>query len=166
MDLVSCMYVLCVLIQEGQVNCSSQVFHGGALSVQTITTSAPHVNMVRSGAIVALSVGYSFTGGSFSLGVDLSVYGLSFVNTPIPIQFNAIGERFEENSGSAVVGRQSGQSVQSILASIPALQTLGVRVSVRVFGEVFTSNPPFHDEFAALTPESQKLKYLAVESGK
>ena len=24
----------------------------------------------------------------------------------IPIQFNAIGERFEENSGSTVVGRQ------------------------------------------------------------
>ena len=47
-------------------------------------------------------------------GRDLSVYGLGFVNTPIPIQFNAIGKRFEENSGSPVVGRQSGQSVQSI----------------------------------------------------
>ena len=69
--------------------------------------------MVQSVAIVALPVGYSMTGGSFSLGLDLSIYGLGFVNTPIPIQFNAIGERFEENSGSAVVGRQSGQSVQS-----------------------------------------------------
>ena len=133
-----------------------QVSHGGALAVQTITTSAPHVDMVQSVAIVALPVGNSITGGSFSLGLDLSVYGLGFVNTPIPIQFNAIGERFEENSGSTVVGRQSGQSVQSILESIPALQTLGIRVSVRVFGDVFSSNPPSHDEFAALTPESQK----------
>jgi hypothetical protein len=86
--------------------------------VQTITTSSPHVNMVRSGAIVALPVGYSFTGGSFCLGLGSSVYGLGFVNTPIPIQFNAIGERFEENSGSNV---QSGQSDLSILESIPAL---------------------------------------------
>ena len=84
--------------------------------------------MVQIVAIVALPVGYSFTGGSFRLGLDLSVYGLGFVNTPLPIQFNAIGERFEENSGGAVVGRQSGQSVQSILESIPALQTLGIRV--------------------------------------
>ena len=91
--------------------------------------------MAKSVAIVALPVGYSITGGSFSLGLDLSVYGLGFVNTPIPIQFNAIGERFEENSGSTVVGRQSGQSVQSILESIPALQTLGIRGSVRVFRE-------------------------------
>jgi hypothetical protein len=53
--------------------------------VQTIITSAPHVNMVQSGAIVALPVGYSFTGGSFGLGLDLSVHGLGFVNTPIPI---------------------------------------------------------------------------------
>ena len=73
------------------------------LAVQTITTSAPHVNMVQSVAIVALPVGYSITGGSFCLGLDLSVDGLDFANTPIPIQFNAIGERFEENSGSAVV---------------------------------------------------------------
>jgi hypothetical protein len=43
------------------------------LAVQTITASAPHVNMVQSGAIVALPVGYSITGGSFSLGLDLSV---------------------------------------------------------------------------------------------
>jgi hypothetical protein len=100
-----------------------QVSHRGALAAQTITTSAPHVNMVQSGAIVALPVGNSFTGGSFSLGLDLSIYGLGFVNTPIPIQFNAIGERFEENSGSTVVGRQSGKPVQSILESIPALKT-------------------------------------------
>ena len=66
--------------------------------------------MVQSVGIVALPVGYSITGGSFSLGLDLSVYGLGLGNTPIPIQFNAIGERFEENSGSTVVGRQSGQS--------------------------------------------------------
>jgi hypothetical protein len=79
--------------------------------------------MVQSGAIVALPVGYSITGGSFSLGLDLFVYGLGFVNTPIPIQFNAISERFEENRGSTVAGRQSGQSVQSILESIPAMQT-------------------------------------------
>jgi hypothetical protein len=111
--------------------------------------------MVQSVAIVALPVGNSITGGSFSLGLDLSVYGLGFVNTPIPIQFNAIGERFEENSGSTVVGRQSGQPVQSILESIPALQTLDIQVSVRLFGDVFSSNPPSHDEFAALTPESQ-----------
>ena len=117
-----------------------QVSHGGALAVQAITTSAPHVIMVQSVAIVALPVGYSITGGSFSLGLDLSVYGLGFVNTPIPIQFNAIGERFEENSGSTVVGRQSGQSVQSILESIPALQILGIRVSVRVFGDIFFGN--------------------------
>ena len=84
--------------------------------------------MVRSVAIVALPVGYSITGGFVWLGLDLSVYGLGFVNTPIPIQFNAIGERFEENSGSNVVERQSGQSVQSILESIPALQTEGYRV--------------------------------------
>ena len=129
-----------------------RVSHGGALAVLTITTSAPHVNMVQSVAIVALPVGYSITGGSFCLGLDLSVDGLDFANTPIPIQFNAIGERFEENSGSTVVGRQSGQSVQSILESIPALQILGIRVSVRVFGDVFSSNPPSHDEFAALTP--------------
>jgi hypothetical protein len=77
----------------------------------------------------------------------------------IPIQFNAIGERFEENSGSTVVGRQSGQPVQSILESIPALQTLDIQVSVRLFGDVFSSNPPSHDEFAALTPESQNLTY-------
>ncbi len=88
-----------------------QVFHGGALAVQTISTSAPHVKMVQSVAIVALNVGYSFTGGSFGLGLDLPVHGLGFFNTPIPIQVNAIGERFEENSGSTVVGRQSGQSV-------------------------------------------------------
>jgi hypothetical protein len=100
-----------------------QVSHGGALALQTILTSAPHVNMVQSVAIVALPVGYSITGGSFSLGLDSSIYGLGFVNTPIPIQFNAIGERFEENRGSTVVGRQSGQSVQSILESISALQT-------------------------------------------
>ena len=87
-----------------------QVSHAGALAVLTITTSAPHVNMVQSVAIVALPVGYSITGGSFSLGLDLSVYGLGFVNIPIPIQFNAIGERFEKNSGSNIVGRQSGQS--------------------------------------------------------
>jgi hypothetical protein len=133
---------------------TSAVSHGGALAalaVQTITTTAPHVNIN-----VCSPVGYSITGGSFSLGLDLSVYGLGFVNTPIPIQYNAIGERFEENSGSTVVGRQSGQSVQSILESIPALQTLGIRVSVRVFGDVFSSNPPSHDGFAALTPESQK----------
>jgi hypothetical protein len=117
--------------------------------------------MVQSGAIVALNVGYSFTGGSFGLGLDLSVYGLGFINTPIPIQFNSIGERFEENSGSTVVGRQSGQSVQSILASNPALQTLGIRVSVRVFGGVFSSNPPSHDEFAVLTHESQKTCILS-----
>ncbi len=129
------------------------VSHGGALAVLTIAMSAPHVNMVRSGAIVALLVGYSITGGSFSLDLDLSVYGIGFINTPIPIQFNAIGERFEENSGSTVVGWQSGQSDQSILESIPALQSLGIRVSVRVFGDVFSSNPPSHDEFAALTPE-------------
>ena len=61
--------------------------------MQTITTSAPHVNMVQSVAIVALPVGYSITGGSFRLGLDLSVYGLGFVNTPIPIQFNAIGKK-------------------------------------------------------------------------
>jgi hypothetical protein len=79
--------------------------------------------MVQSVAIVALPVGYSMTGGSFSLGLDLFVYGLDYVNTPIPIQFNTIGERFEENSGSTVVGRQSGQSFQSILESIQALQT-------------------------------------------
>jgi hypothetical protein len=133
-----------------------QVSHGGALAVQTITLSAPHVNMVQSVAIVAPPVGYSITGGSFSLGLDLSVYGLGFVNTPIPIQFNAIGEIFEENSGSTVVGRQSRKSDQSILESIPALQKIGIRVSVRVFGDVFSSNPPSHDEFAALTPESQK----------
>ena len=72
-------------------------------------------------AIVALPVCYSITGGSFSLGLDLSVYGLDFVNTPIPIQFTAIVEKFEKNSGSTVVGRQSGQSVQSILERIPAL---------------------------------------------
>ena len=72
-----------------------RVSHGGALAVQTIATSAPHVNMVQSVAIVALPVGYSITGGSFSLGLDLSVYSLGFVNTSIPIQFNAIGERFE-----------------------------------------------------------------------
>jgi hypothetical protein len=77
------------------------------LAVQTILMSAPHLNMVQSVAIVALNVGYSITGGSFSLGLDLSVYGLGFINTPIPIKFNAIGERFEENSGSTVVGRQS-----------------------------------------------------------
>ncbi len=71
--------------------------------MQTIITSAPHVNMVQSGAIVALPVGYSFTGGIFGLGLGSSIYGLGFVN--------AIGERFEENSGSTVVGRQSGQSV-------------------------------------------------------
>jgi hypothetical protein len=78
-----------------------------------------------------------------------------------------LSERFEENSGSAVVGRQSGQSVQPILESISALQTLGVRVSVRVFGDVFSSNPPSHDKFAALTPESQKKTYiyLVAESG-
>jgi hypothetical protein len=136
---------------------TSKVSLGGALAVQTIITAAPHVNMVRSVVSVALNVGYSITGGSFSLGLDLSVYGLGFVNTPIPIQFNAISERFEENRGSTVVGRQSGQSVQSILESIPALQTLGIRVSVRVFGDVFSSNPPSHDEFAALTPESQEI---------
>ena len=123
--------------------------------------------MVQSVAIVALNVGYSITGGSFGLGLDLSVYGLGFVNTPIPIQFNAIGERFEENSGSTVVGIQSGQSDQSILESIPAMQTLCIRVSVRVFGDVFSSNPPSHDEFAEMTPESQKTYiYLAAESGK
>ncbi len=143
-----------------------QVSHGGALAVQTIATSAPHVNMVQSVAIVALPVGYSFTGGTFSLGLDLSVYGLGFINIPIPIKFNAISERFEDNSGSTVVGRQSGQSVQSILESIPALRKIGIRVSVRVFGDVFSSNPPSHDEFegvfsshdefAALTPESKK----------
>ena len=72
--------------------------------------SAPHVNMVQSVAIVALPVGYSFTGGSFRLGLDSSIYGLGLINTPIPIQFNAIGERFEENSEGTVVGRQSGQS--------------------------------------------------------
>ena len=82
--------------------------------------------MVQSVAIVALPVGYSITGGSFSLGLDLSVYVLGFVNIPIPIQFNANGERFEENSGSTGVGRQSGQPVQSILESIPALQTLSI----------------------------------------
>jgi hypothetical protein len=120
--------------------------------------------MVQSGAIVALNVGYSFTGGSLSLGLDLSVYGLGFVNTPIPIQFNAIGERFEENSGSTVVGRQSGQPVQSILESIPALRKIGIRVSVRVFGDVFSSNPPSHDEFAALTPESKKTYILSGRS--
>ncbi len=110
-----------------------QVSHGGALAVQTITTSAPHINMFQSGAIVARPVGNSITCGSFTLGLDLSVYGLGFVTT-IPIQFNLICERFEENRGSTVVGRQSGQSVQSILESIPALKTLGIRVSVRVFG--------------------------------
>jgi hypothetical protein len=82
--------------------------------------------MVQSVAIVALPVGYSFTGKSFSLGLDLSVYGLGFINIPIPIKLNAIGERFEENSGSTVVGRQSGQSVQSILESISALQTSSI----------------------------------------
>jgi hypothetical protein len=102
-----------------------------------------------------------------SIGLDLSVNGLGFVNTPIPIQFTAINERFEKNSGSNAVGRQSKQSVQSILESIPAMQTLGIRVSVRVFGDVFSSNPPSNDEFAALTPESQKTQiYLAAESGK
>jgi hypothetical protein len=64
---------------------TSKVSHGGALAAQTITTSVPHVDMVRSVAIVALNVGYSITGGSFSLGLDLSVYGLGFINTPIPI---------------------------------------------------------------------------------
>ncbi len=114
--------------------------------------------MVQSVAIVALNVGYSFTGGSFSWSGCVCL-SLGFVNTPIPIQFNAIGERFEDNSGSTVVGRQSGKSVQSILEIIPALQTLGIRVSVRVFGDVFSSNPPSHDEFASLIPESQKLTY-------
>ena len=118
--------------------------------------------MVQIVAIVALPVGYSITGGSFSLGLDLSVCGLGFVNTPIPIQFNAISERNEENSGSTVVGWQSGQCVQSILESIPALQTLGIRVSVRVIWDVFSSNPRSHDEFAELTSESQKLIYLAA----
>jgi hypothetical protein len=47
---------------------TSKVSHGGALAVQTITTSAPNVNVVQSVAIVALPVGNSFTGGSFSLG--------------------------------------------------------------------------------------------------
>ncbi len=60
-------------------------------------------------------------------------------------------ERFEENSGSTVVGRQSGQSVQK----------LGIRVSVRVFGDVFSSNPPSQDEFAALTQESQKTYIIS-----
>ena len=120
----------------------------GAASTSTSFSrrSTGAVNMVQSVAIVALNVGYSFTGGSFSLGLDLSVYGLGFVNTPIPIQFNAISERFEENRGSTVVGRQSGQPVQSILESIPALRKIGIRVSVRVFGDVFSSNPPSHDE--------------------
>ena len=43
--------------------------------------------MVQSVAIVALNVGYSITGGTFSLGLELFVYGLGFVNIPIPIQF-------------------------------------------------------------------------------
>ena len=65
------------------------------------------------------------------------------------------------------MGRQSGQSVQSILESIPELQSFGIRVSVRVFRDVFSSNPPSHDEFAEMTPESQKTYiYLAAESGK
>jgi hypothetical protein len=98
-------------ITAGAASTFLQVSHGGALAVQTISTSAPNVNMVQRDAIVALNVGYSFTGGSFGLGLDLPVYGLGFVNTPIPIQVNAIGERFEENSESTVVGRQSGQSV-------------------------------------------------------
>ncbi len=54
------------------------------------------------------------------------------------------------------MGRQSGQSIQSILESIPALQSFGIRVSVRVLRDVFSSNPPCHAKFAALTSESQK----------
>ena len=107
-----------------------------SFSRRSTTASLLHFNVVQSVAIVALPV---------SLGLDLSVYGLGFVNTPIPIQFNAIGEGFEENSGSTVVGRQSGQSVQSILESISALQEYS--------GTSSPSNPPSHDEFAALTPE-------------
>jgi hypothetical protein len=67
--------------------CCLQVSHGGALAVLTIKTSAANINMVQSVVIVALTVGYSITGGSFSLGLDLSVMVFGFVNTPILIQF-------------------------------------------------------------------------------
>jgi len=127
------------------------VSHGGALAVQTIATSAPNVNMVQSGAIVALNVGYSISGGSISLGLDLSVYGLGFVNTPIPIQFNAIGERFEENSGSTVVGRNlfrrfwrafQGEVSWRIIFSVASCHVLqyGVQSSLSITGQ--STQPP------------------------
>ncbi len=124
-----------------------QVPHGGTLAVQTIATSAPNFNVVQS---VAITVGYSISGGSISLGLDLSVYGLGYVNTPIPIQFNAIGERFEENSGSKVVGRNlfrrfwrafQREVSWRIIFSVASCHILqyGVQSSLSITGEVNTT---------------------------
>jgi hypothetical protein len=48
------------------------------------------------------------------------------------------------------VSRLSGYPIIA-LESLPSINAVSV-----VFGDVFSSNPPSHDEFAALTPESQK----------
>ena len=104
--------------------------HGGVLEVQTVTTKALHVDPIQTVTITALPLQQnSITGGTITLGLDLTAFGLGVVETE-PIEYDAVGMRWAELTDATSEGQRPRESVQAKLERVPALQQLGITVSV------------------------------------
>lgn len=108
------------------------VSHGGKIEIQSVETTAYHIDQIQSVYIAAVPYeSDTIIGGTFKLAFDLNVFGLGVAETE-DIYFNAVGLISEERTGSSLQGGDLHQSMQSKLNSIPQFHSLGVTVQVEV----------------------------------
>ena len=117
---------------NGYLDVTLTACHGGVLEVQTVTSTATHVNAIQTVTTASGDAAENVGGGTFRLEMDLTSIGGSSATTNL-ISWDAPSSTQEEVGGSSVGVAGSGfqhGSIESRLNALPNLQALGVTVEL------------------------------------